>query len=798
MAEPSEGAYALINVASQKALDVYWNAKKYQKYVKLNARNSSWICQTWIFDKQSNGWQITNYATRGCLDASDTSSTKWGLQLKDANTTAQRWTVETDGSTFTYGSKSYPTYTIKPKSASSLYLSRYVYSNDDWINLSGSSGNAARWALIPLSSIAEDGSYYIIPESDVKSCIEIAAGSKANGAKARVSARNTTKSYQTFKVTVNDENFSIRIVNENSNKSLDIWKNAKGTAPDYVGQYTTSNSSTSQLWAVVKAGTAKFNGVTYPTYILRSVKYAEPEYSSPYAMALVSGEIKMRVADTSSKAQRFLFIPAEYLDNGLTVPGAASTTSSRTRTGAGGVTVSGIKFSSKYSKFQARYMLIKYQKNRKLKTQTNWASINGGSKANGGWGPSGTYIELTPKNGVVTIPESIFSKTYQLNSDTQVAIDFVIQVRAYSDIKKNGSVYRNARSTEKQTTLKLRQRPKIEIKSLVLKMSGDKGSGDKIGISLTLQDSLGEGCSNIKARLIGQDSIPISNWVSSTSMTLDFFAGDTLYRLPNQNEKISLKYIFVTKQDSITLNSSVSMTFSFSPSSALQIGHADSLDGSLTTLIRVTRHEADKCFMEVPFLSGTKLIPCQFDSIADGYIQWLCAPLLNKPTRIIVYSKPANSSNILYGETTLNVSSHTAIWNWGTSPKAKYTQFATLFLNRDNPPQQKRSFTTDAQFYTPAGRILPVAFSSRALNIDLSVTGVSVDEGNDYVASGPLPPHNQAQYLILLSELAGKGIHPIYRTPYGDWYQVGVSAVDVSRNAIGCSDVSVTQRALED
>ena len=792
MAEPSEGAYALINVASQKALDVLWANKKYDRWLIESTRHSDWLCQTWIFDKQSNGWQITNYATWGCLDASD--STNYAQQRKDSNSNVQRWTVESDGGTATISGSTYTTYTIRPKSAASKYLA--TVSGSKWISLVTTSSSATRWALVPISTIADNGSYYIIPASDAKKCMEISAGSKSNGAKALVAAKNTTKSYQTFKVTVNQENFAIRIVNQNSNKSLDIWTANNGT-PDYVGQYTTNSSSTSQQWAPIRSGSVKINGVNYPTYVLRSEKYTEPTYS-PYAMSISGSSVKMAPVDLTSASQRFAFIPVEYLDNGLTVPGAASSLKTLTRTGTGTVTVAGFKFSSSYSKFQARYRLIKYQANRKQKTVTKWCSLNGGSLANDGWGPASVFINAAPKSGVVTIPADVFSKTYALNATTIVAIDFELEVRAFSDIKKNGSVFL-ARSTERSTRLKIRQRPNVLIKTLELTMKGDKGSGDLIGVTLILSDSLGEGCSNIKARLIGADSVPISNWVSSTSMTLSLFAGENLYRLPNQNEKIGLSYTFVTKQDSVTVKGIAYKTFAFESSEASPISIARDTDGSLTALVDIARHEADKCFMEIPFLSGKKMIPCPFYKIENGHIKWLCVPPLNKSTRVLVYSKVSGSNSISVSESSIFIESHTAIWNWGSSPSANYTRFATLFLNPDNPPQQKRAFATDMQFHTPAGRVLPVAFASRALAIDLSVTGVSVDpDSTNYVASGPLPSHNEVMYLIMLSELAGLGIHPIYRTPYGDWHQVGISSVDVSKNAIGYSDVSINQRALED
>ena len=802
MAEPSEGAYVLINVASQKALDVQWKNSKYQSWLVDNARHSDWICQTWIFDKQSNGWQITNYATWGCMDASDGT---YAQQTKDKNTTAQRWTVDSDGNTYTYGGASYPTYTIKSKSNTSKYL---VTRSDGWIGVAAVTGTRARWIMIPASVVADNGTYYIIPASDTTKCLEIASGSKANQAKVTVNKRKSTVNYQTFTVSVNAENYSVKLINQNSNKAIDIWaKSNNPNVPDKVGQYTQQSASTSQRFFIVRSGSVTINKVKYPTYTIRSEK---SEFMS-YYLTVSGSTIKMATLSSGSASQRFAFLPTEFLDNGLTVPGKISKTSFTTN-GPGSVTVTGLSFSSKYTKFQVRYRLKKYFTGRKKYKLTTWNNINGTGTTNNGWGAAGTYsftLSKAASNGVVTIPDAKFkNRTFTLKKPVSstdetnvVAIDLIMEVRAFADVTKNGTTFRNARSTQQQTVIKIRQKPTIAAKSVSLIMDAANESNaadDKIGVGVTLEDSLLEGFSSVRARLIGADSIPISDWVSGTTKTINFYAGEKLYRLPDQNEKIGIQYSVVTTTDKIRREGTIKKTFEYSTSSSIQVGYARSTDGSLTAIIKAPRHNADCCFMEVDFLSGKKLIPCSYRGVYSGDIQWIAVPPLNKDTRIIVYSQNKNSKVVMFGETTIRVESHTSIWNWGSAPHARPTQFATLIVNQDNPPQQKRSYTSDLQFHNPAGRLLPVAFSSKALTIDLSITGLSIDSDAEYVSAGPMPPHNGVEYLVLLAELAGKGIHPFYRTPYGDWYQVGVSVVDVSKNALNYSDVSITQRALED
>ena len=792
MAEPSEGAYAVINVSSQKALDVYWNKSSYQTWIVDNARNSTWYSQTWIFDKQTNGWQITCAITWKCLDASDSSD--WVQQLSDNNKTSQRWTVATDGQTFTYGGTSYPTYTIKPKNKASKSLSTY---SSGWVGLSSStSGNALRWILVPVSAISSNGTYMLVPESEASSksprCVEIASGSKSDGANARIN-KIADKDYQVFKATVNGENFSVKLINVTSGKALDIWENAK-KVPNNVGQYTVNNDSSSstewsQRWMIFKAGNTKINGNTVATYSLRSEKY------TGYGMAVDGTNVCVKAWNVNDKTQRFAFVKTEILGTKLTVPTAIKDTLV-VRDSAGSFKLSGLTFGSNYNYFQVRFKIKYYKTGGSLSSETAWANIKDNSSANNGWGTAWTYsFKATPSAGIIKMPDLPTKIT--LNRSDKVSADVLFEVRVYtSNYQSKGY---NAHSSTRSTTVKVRQKPIITLKSMgFIMVAGKTANLDRIGIQITLNEPLNVPLQSVRARLIGSDSIPISNWLKVSSLTLNFVAGKELYRLPNQNEKLKLEYILITK-DNVLVDGVISEKFVYTEAGSTSVTYAKSTNGSLTVIIKTPRHKADCCFMSVKFLSGTKLIPCIYHKIENNEIQWICAPPLNKDVNILVYSQNGNTpTQVLYGSTTIRLDSHASIWNWGSSPKAKYTQFATLVVNPDSPPKQTRTYTTDTVFHKPAGRVLPVSFSSRSLDIDVSISGISMDSDANYISLMPLPPHNQVEYLVLLSELGGKGIHPIYRTPYGDWHQVAINSVDISKSTIGYSDVTVNQKAIED
>ena len=137
------------------------------------------------------------------------------------------------------------------------------------------------------------------------------------------------------------------------------------------------------------------------------------------------------------------------------------------------------------------------------------------------------------------------------------------------------------------------------------------------------------------------------------------------------------------------------------------------------------------------------------------------------------------------------------IWNEPNAPEV-YDQYAGILVNSDAPPVQTRTFKTDISFQSPAGRSLPVAFAGRTVDAALNVEGVVVDEDAYYTAAGDVPECASVPYLRKLISLSGDGIHPIYRSPYGDWATVGIENVDLSKTELHLCSAKVTQRAVED
>lgn len=267
--------------------------------------------------------------------------------------------------------------------------------------------------------------------------------------------------------------------------------------------------------------------------------------------------------------------------------------------------------------------------------------------------------------------------------------------------------------------------------------------------------------------------------------------------MPNDNEKLTYEYTIILK-DNITMNQTKTANFQFKNGEAsLNPSVSFMENGSCSLEITSPKHKYDCCVMEIGDVEGKKFIRCPQKSETSTTRTWKCIPPLNKSVKITVYGYRSNTA-WYYGVKTVKIKSHSFIWNWTTSSSKPYEEFATILFNEDAPPQQTRQYSSNLSYQSPAGRVWPVGFATNALTLDVSVEGTIVDPNANYQAMGPLPARGAIENIRNLISLAGKGIHPIYRTPYGDYYQVGIEQVNVSRNDMWITKASVTQHALED
>lgn len=832
MATPAEGAYLIISVGSSKALDVVGESDKAKANVIQYTANHS-DGQIWTLAKTSAGWQITCVLSGKVLAVNAGSNGPSAgtnvFQYSDTNKDAQRWTIASVSGTYTYKGTAYPKYTIKSKLKSlAMGVKSNSSSNNANIEVQNSSSSTyQQWILVPVSVLKTDGTYRIALAAAPKMCIGVSGKSTANNANVEVVAYNEDDLSQVWRADVNEETSIVRFVNALSGKYMDVKGGTASNGANVIQNKKTNG--TSQTFLPEQLGTMKdMNKNKIPSYEIHS------SLGNNFYLDCKGGGKKAKTniqlyTRNKKVSQRFGFVPSEILGKKLSAPGAIRETLFTCAEG-GSITVSGLSFASGQTYFQARYLVRKYHDIACTKyNDSKWMNIKSNSTARDGWCAIGSYdisnanpsvkgiasLSIPSKTRKFTLKKSQTAPvaptkprqsrtddpdgwaaydaavtTYNTQMTTYknqaVAVDLIIEVRTFS---KNYSGGFTAHSNARRTTVKLRQKPTVNLKSISLYVGGNS-----VGITTQLTNSLNTPVKWMRARVVGDDDIPIGDWSSVSSMTMNHVLGKKLYRLPRNNENLTVEYQILL-QDGIQQNGTFTKTFVYdSVAPTIDISKTYYDDGSGRVQIDAAYHESDCCVMEVVDIDGSKFVKIPFQSHSDNVASWVLDPPLNKTVNVYIYGKNA-STDYVYGETTVLAESLASIWTWKESDTYNY---ATLLANNDGPLSQTRTFSNGLNLQSPAGRYWQVGFSGITVSGDLSVSGVIVDPDANYQTAGPLPGHLGISYISALVRLAGKGIHPIYRTPYGDRYQVAVQSVDVSKNELYYTDVSVTQNIVED
>lgn len=787
MAELTEGTYTIISVRSGLAIDVKGGDDKSGVNVRQWTPNYR-DAQIWAATLQSDGWQFKASLTNKCMDilnghlVSGTNVRQWD---DNNGKNAQRWAVVSDGKTYTFRNKSYPTFYIRPYRAQTLSLDVSGGSMQPGANVqiyTNNSTDAQRWIFFPVPVFTNEGTYWISPAADPAMVADVTSASTANYANVMLYPSHGGNN-QIVKTEVDEETFNTTFYFAHSNKCLDVRGGAAATAGTNVIQYQ-PNGSVAQKWLPIKRGSLIYEGETIPTYELATVS------NHNLVLDCEGGKFASRTnlrvwTRQSNEAQRFAFIKTEVLGNTLSAPGVVDQ-KEFTRVGAGSVEISGLTFQSKETAFQARYKLQSYDKTRSSYTESAWMNLDDDSTSRSGWGDAWTpTFTGSPVHGRVTIP---FTKNVTVNA-TNPFVRMVIENRVYKD--NYGSGFK-AHGPVKSSTIDLMLIPEV---SLISMKPVYNFTSKKLGLEIAFSDSLDAGSSFCKSRILGGDGVPISGWISSSSTRHQHFIGESLLRFPKNGEKLTFEYSLLTTYGA-SVSGSIERTFSYSGSSPISLSyrtdHTESIDVSSPS----TSYE--HTFVEVTRFGRTRLVENQLVSSEGGTTTWRCLPPLNRDVKIVKIGSDDGIS-WTYSETTARVDSHLFIWNWTNyESSSPYLNSAAVIVNSDNPPSQTRTSSMDVKFHSPSGRIRPVAFADRNVSTDMSVKGVVIDEGVEYQAAGPVPDNTKIDRIESLIELSGVGIHPVYRTPYGDWSQVAIESVDISKTERYMSQVSVTQRSVED
>lgn len=784
MAELVEGTYAVISVASGLALDVKGASDKSQSNIQQYTPNYT-DAQIWALTEQDTGWQFKCSLTNKCMDIANASlSSGTNVQQYDDNNSAraQRWAIVSDNGTYTFKSKSYDTFVIHPYTAQNLSLDVAGGSQTAGANVriwNDNSSNAQRWIFVPVSVFTESGTYFICPALDGSVTLDVSASSTANSANVIFWPMREMNN-QIVRTDIDQETFNTVFYFAHSGKCLDV-KGGNPVNGTKVQQYQ-SNGSAAQKWLPIKKGSVTYDGEIYPTYELAAVA------NNAFVLAAPSGNTKSGTqlivyTRNNSNSQRFFFVKTEAVGNDISIPGSIEQNEFH-REGTGDVSVTGLTFLSNETEFQARYKIRKYTHKRESYQDSEWMNLDNDSTSRSGWGDAwSSTFTATPVEGRVTIP---FTKTVTLDSTYQSA-DFMVEIRTYKD--NYGSGYK-AHGPVGSSTIKILQVPEISIVSSEFVYDHKNNA---FGVSTVLEDSLETGCSFVRGRIIGEDGEPLSDWKMSSNMTVIHSFGGSLLRLPSVEEELTFEYSMLTN-DGLSLSGSKPFSFNYSGTSNLTIEYID----ELIALVSSPTDEYEHCFTEIPYFGRTKLVENVKAYSSNGSSYWKCLPPLNKNVKVIKIGS-SDGQSWSYSEEIVRIDSHLFVWNWTDIGSSDYyNSSAAIIINSDSPPDQTRRYTSDVKFNSPSGRVNPVAFSNQNISSEVSIKGVVVDDGVKYQAFGPIPESTRLNRVVRLTMLSAEGIHPIYRTPYGDWSQVAIESVDVSKTELYLSNASVTQRSVED
>lgn len=610
--------------------------------------------------------------------------------------------------------------------------------------------------------------------------------------------KNVNKSSKTSALSLSKFNFVFNRQNSNVSGKINMQVSIKGTSSGArLYQKTLAISVTvpaknsgnidvtddSQLWKIIDAGFVDQGSTIYQAYMIA------PKSNDNFRIDASGGVKKSAKIITwqsnGKDNQKWLFVRTVMDVTDIDSPGAIRQTSF-TRTGAGVITVSNLTFQSRYSAFIARYKVRTYVNGNDKYSDTKWMNLADDSTVQEGWGEAGKpTFEYAPVNNIIRVP---FSKEYKLNS-TNRAVDLIFEMRAF--VENYGENSYPAQGSVTQSTIRLSLLPDISVKSSSIYADT---SANEIGIVTNLEDSTGEGCQILRGRLLDSTGIPISDWISRSSMQLIHTADASLYRFPQNGETIQFEYSMLCANGTF-VQGKVSRPYNFNTGSEISVRYLD--DDSCTAIVSIPTATYAFCLVSVPDIDLKKLYVA--DKITEsGRTAWRIAPPLNQDFEITVFTSEDNV-NWRYSTTTGRINSHLFIWNWTSDGSTEaLDSFASIIVNVDDPPQQTRSYTSGISFSKPMSRRYPVGFADITIEADLSIEGTAVDTDANYYSANPIPSHTTTEYLMSLVSLSGKGIHPIYRTPYGDWYTVGIEGVNLTKKSIGYSSASITQRAIKD
>ncbi len=238
----------LYNISSaingRKVLDIsggVYNAKNGTN-VQIYEDNKT-TAQRWYVKRDNNGFYTIKNKQSGMVLDLASASTKNGANIRvyaSNGTCAQKWRIMKNNGKYTF---------ISACSHKVLDLTSASTSNNTNIQLySSNNTEAQKWNLLP-ASIMKSETYSIVSKLAGDKVVDIANGSRNNGANIQLYKNNGTEA-QKWKIVYDDETDYYYFLNEAANKVLDAA--GAGIENGTNIQIYSKNTTCAQKWAVVE------------------------------------------------------------------------------------------------------------------------------------------------------------------------------------------------------------------------------------------------------------------------------------------------------------------------------------------------------------------------------------------------------------------------------------------------------------------------------------------------------------------------------------------------------------------
>ena len=239
----SDGLYNIASIVNDKSvIDISGGAHNATNGTNVQIYKGNYsAAQRWYIEAVGDDYYtIKNKQSNKSLDV-DSASTKDGANIRayaSNSTCAQKWRILKNGDDYTF---------ISACSHKVVDLAAASVENGTNIRIySPNNTKAQKWSLssVPL---VESGTYNIISKLADNKVVDVANGSKYNGANVQLYEDNGTDA-QKWKVTYDNKTDTYSLFNEAANKAVDVASGSKEDGANI--QIYTKNNTCAQKWSI--------------------------------------------------------------------------------------------------------------------------------------------------------------------------------------------------------------------------------------------------------------------------------------------------------------------------------------------------------------------------------------------------------------------------------------------------------------------------------------------------------------------------------------------------------------------